>query len=146
MKVNRTITRENAMRVLYQIFLYKKNKIDYTTNGIIEEYMDNIPLEERKIINTEFLKELVEGVLNNINDIDNNISKYLENWTIDRLGLTDQAIIRISVYELLYTNTPNLVCINEAIELSKKYSDEKVSKMINGVLDKIYHEVEDKSE
>ena len=96
--------------------------------------------------NTEFLKELVEGVLNNINDIDNNISKYLENWTIDRLGLTDQAIIRISVYELLYTNTPNLVCINEAIELSKKYSDEKVSKMINGVLDKIYHEVEDKSE
>lgn len=146
MKANRTITRENAMRVLYQIFLYKKNKIDYTTNGIIEEYMNNIPLEERKIINTEFLKELVEGVLNNINDIDNNISKYLENWTIDRLGLTDQAIIRISVYELLYTNTPNLVCINEAIELSKKYSDEKVSKMINGVLDKIYHEVEDKSE
>ena len=146
MKTNRTITRENAMRVLYQIFLYKKNKIDYTTNGVIEEYMDNIPLEERKIINTDFLKELVEGVLNNINDIDNNISKYLENWTIDRLGLTDQAIIRISVYELLYTNTPNLVCINEAIELSKKYSDEKVSKMINGVLDKIYHEVEDKSE
>lgn len=134
------------MRVLYQIFLYKKNKIDYTTNGVIEEYMDNIPLEEHKIINTDFLKELVEGVLNNINDIDNNISKYLENWTIDRLGLTDQAIIRISVYELLYTNTPNLVCINEAIELSKKYSDEKVSKMINGVLDKIYHEVEDKSE
>lgn len=127
-------------------FYIKKNKIDYTTNGVIEEYMDNIPLEERKIINTEFLKELVEGVLNNINDIDNNISKYLENWTIDRLGLTDQAIIRISVYELLYTNTPNLVCINEAIELSKKYSDEKVSKMINGVLDKIYHEVEDKSE
>ena len=146
MKANRTITRENAMRVLYQIFLYKKNKIDYTTNGVIEEYMNNIPLEERKIINTDFLKELVEGVLNNINDIDNNISKYLETWTIDRLGLTDQAIIRISVYELLYTNTPNLVCINEAIELSKKYSDEKVSKMINGVLDKIYHEVEDKSE
>ena len=146
MKANRTITRAHALRVLYQIFLYKKNKIDYTTNGVIEEYMDNIPLEEHKIINTDFLKELVEGVLNNINDIDNNISKYLENWTIDRLGLTDQAIIRISVYELLYTNTPNLVCINEAIELSKKYSDEKVSKMINGVLDKIYHEVEDKSE
>ena len=146
MKANRTMTRENAMRVLYQIFLYKKNKIEYTVENTINEYMDNMPLEDRKTINIEFLKELVEGVLNNINDIDNNISKYLENWTIDRLGLTDQAIIRISVYELLYTNTPNLVCINEAIELSKKYSDEKVSKMINGVLDKIYHEVEDKSE
>lgn len=146
MKVNRTMTRENAMRVLYQIFLYKKNKIEYTVENTINEYMDNMPLEDRKTINIEFLKELVEGVLNNIDDIDIEISKYLENWTIDRLGLTDQAIIRISVYELLYTDTPNLVCINEAIELSKKYSDEKVSKMINGVLDKIYHEVEDKSE
>lgn len=146
MKANRTMTRENAMRVLYQIFLYKKNKIEYTVENTINEYMDNMPLEDRKTINIEFLKELVEGVLNNIDDIDIEISKYLENWTIDRLGLTDQAIIRISVYELLYTDTPNLVCINEAIELSKKYSDEKVSKMINGVLDKIYHEVEDKSE
>ncbi len=146
MKANRTMTRENAMRVLYQIFLYKKNKIEYTVENTVNEYMDNMPLEDRKTINIEFLKELVEGVLNNIDDIDKEISKYLENWTIDRLGLTDQAIIRISVYELLYTDTPNLVCINEAIELSKKYSDEKVSKMINGVLDKIYHEVEDKSE
>ena len=146
MKANRTMTRENDMRVLYQIFLYKKNKIEYTVENTINEYMDNMPLEDRKTINIEFLKELVEGVLNNIDDIDKEISKYLENWTIDRLGLTDQAIIRISVYELLYTDTPNLVCINEAIELSKKYSDEKVSKMINGVLDKIYHEVEDKSE
>ena len=146
MKANRTMTRENAMRVLYQIFLYKKNKIEYTVENTINEYMDNMPLEDRKTINIEFLKELVEGVLNNIDDIDKEISKYLENWTIDRLGLTDQAIIRISVYELLYTDTPNLVCINEAIELSKKYSDEKVSKMINGVLDKIYHEVENKSE
>ena len=146
MKANRTMTRENAMRVLYQIFLYKKNKIEYTVENTINEYMDNMPLEDRKTINIEFLKELVEGVLTTIDDIDKEISKYLENWTIDRLGLTDQAIIRISVYELLYTDTPNLVCINEAIELSKKYSDEKVSKMINGVLDKIYHEVEDKSE
>lgn len=146
MKANRTMTRENAMRVLYQIFLYKKNKIEYTVENTINEYMDNMPLEDRNTINIEFLKELVDGVLNNIDDIDKEISKYLENWTIDRLGLTDQAIIRISVYELLYTDTPNLVCINEAIELSKKYSDEKVSKMINGVLDKIYHEVEDKSE
>lgn len=143
MKTNRTITRENAMTILYQIFLYKKNKIDYNVEEVIEEYMNDLDLEERKKINIEFLKELINGVLNNIEDIDKNILKYLENWTIERLGLTDQAIIRISVYELLYTDTPNLVCINEAIELSKKYSDDKVSKMINGVLDKIYHEVEE---
>ena len=59
------------------------------------------------------------------------------------MGPTDQAIIRIAVYELVYTDTPNLVCINESIEIAKKYSDDKVVKMINGVLDKIYHEEEE---
>ena len=142
-KANRTVTRESAMAILYQIFLYKKNKINYDIEEVINEYLESIEIEDRKKINIDFLKELINGVLDNINDIDKNIEKYLENWDFDRLGLTDQAIIRISVYELLYTDTPNLVCINEAIELSKKYSDEKVSKMINGVLDKIYHEVQE---
>ena len=143
MKTNRTITREKAMAVLYQIFLYQKNKINYNIDEVISELMDGIELEEKKKINIEFLSSLVKGVTTNIKEIDEYITKYLANWTVERLGLTDQAIIRISVYELVYTDTPNLVCINEAIELSKKYSDEKVSKLINGVLDKIYHERED---
>lgn len=140
MKANRTITREKTMTILYQIFLYNKNKINYTIDEIIEELIEEIDIEDKKKIDIEFLKELVSGVLDNIHDIDSRVEKYLENWSLERLGLTDQAIIRIAVYELLYTDTPPLVCINEAIELSKKYSDEKVSKMINGVLDKIYHE------
>ena len=142
MKANRTITREKAMTVLYQILLYKKNKINYTIDGVINEMMESIEIEERKKIDIDFLSELVNGVIDNLVYIDDNISKYLENWSIERLGLTDQAIIRIATYELIYTSTPNLVCINEAIELSKKYSDEKVVKMINGVLDKIHHERE----
>ena len=143
MKANRTITREKAMTVLYQIFLYNKNKINYVIDDVINEIIESIDIEDRKKIDSEFLSSLVNGVLNNIEDIDSSISKYLENWSIDRLGLTDQAIIRIATFELMYTDTPNLVCINEAIELSKRYSDEKVSKMINGVLDKLYHERED---
>lgn len=140
MKTNRGISREKAMTILYQIFLYEKNKINYTVSEVINEFLDDLDVEERKKIDIDFLNELVNSVLSNIKEIDNNINKYLENWTLERLGLTDQAILRISVYELIYTNTPDLVCINEAIELSKKYSDEKVTKMINGVLDKIYHE------
>lgn len=140
MKTSRTITREKAMTILYQIFLYKKNNINYTTTEVIEEMLEDIEIEERKRIDIEFLNNIINGVLNNIGEIDKNAEKYLENWSIERLGLTDQAIIRIAIYELVYTNTPPLVSINEAIELSKKYSDEKVSKMINGVLDKIYHE------
>ncbi len=143
MKANRTITREKAMTILYQIFLYNKNNINYNIEEVTNEILESMEIEDRKKIDIKFLNDLTHGVVNNINDIDEYISKYLTNWTIDRLGLTDQAIIRISVYELIYTSTPNLVCINEAIELSKRYSDEKVSKMINGVLDKIYHEIED---
>ena len=134
MKANRTITREKAMTVLYQILLYKKNNINYVIEDVINEMMESLELEDRKKIDLEFLSILVSGVLDNINDIDNSISKYLENWSIDRLGLTDQAIIRIGTYELVYTNTPNLVCINEAIELAKKYSDDKVVKMIEEYL------------
>lgn len=143
MKGNRTITRENAMTILYQILLYKKNNISYDFNDVAEEHLETLDMEDRKKIDLDFLNSLVNGVINNLEEIDSYIAKYLENWSIDRLGLTDQAIIRIGVYELMYTETPNVVCINEAIELSKKYSDEKVSKMINGVLDKIHHERED---
>ena len=143
MKTNRSITREKAMTILYQIFLYNKNKINYDVDEVINEMIEGLDIEDRKRINIEFLTKLIKGVIENINVIDENINKYLTNWNIDRLGLTDQAITRISVYELMYTDTPSLVCINEAIELSKKYSDEKVTKMINGVLDKIYHERED---
>lgn len=142
MKANRTITREKSMTVLYQILLYNKNKISYTVEEVINEMMESLEFDDRKKVDIEFLYNLVNGVINNLDEIDNNISKYLENWNIERLGLTDQAIIRIATYELLFTETPNLVCINEAIELSKKYSDEKVVKMINGVLDKIHHERE----
>lgn len=140
MKTNRTITREKVMTILYQIFLYRKNNINYNTEDVINEVLENIIVEDRKRIDTEYLNILINGVLDNIEVIDNNINKYIESWSIDRLGLTDQAILRISVYELLYTDTPDLVCINEAIELSKNYSDDKVIKMVNGILDKIYHE------
>ena len=140
MKTNRTVTREKAMTILYQIFLYKKNNINYEVDEVINEMLEDLEIEERKKIDIEFLNNLINGVINNNNKIDEKAEKYLENWSIERLGLTDQAIIRIAIYELLYTDTPDLVCINEAIELSKKFSDEKVSKMINGVLDKIYHE------
>ncbi len=143
MKTNRSITREKAMTILYQIFLYNKNKINYDVDEVINEMIEGLDIEDRKRIDIEFLTKLIKGVIENINVIDENINKYLTNWNIDRLGLTDQAITRMSVYELMYTDTPSLVCINEAIELSKKYSDEKVTKMINGVLDKIYHERED---
>ena len=133
MQINRTEARYKAMTILYQINLYEKNKINYVIEDVIKEQLE---------IQNDFVNELVYGVIKNKKEIDQLANKYLENWNLDRLGLTDQAIIEIAIYEIMYTETPNLVCINEAIELSKKYSDEKVSKMINGILDKIHHDYE----
>ena len=95
-------------------------------------------LEQLEIEN-EFVKDLVYGVVTYQNDIDNMANKYLDNWDISRLGFTDQAILRMGIYEIINTDTPDITCIDEAVELSKEYSDEKVCKMINGVLDKVYH-------
>ena len=63
----------------------------------------------------------------------------MKDWNIDRISKVDKAILSLAIYELFYTDTPDVVAINEAIELSKKYSDEKVVKLINGVLDSIMH-------
>ena len=120
------------MTILYQMNVYDKNNIKYNIDDIIEEV---------STIENEFIKEIVYGVITYKNEIDNLANKYLEGWTIDRLGNTDIAILRMGIFELLYTDTPHVVAINEAIELAKTYSDDSVRKMINGVLDKVYHEV-----
>ena len=130
MSLSRTDARKKAMTILYQISLYEKNKIDYDFDEVIKENLDSID---------NFVLELVHGVIDNKSNIDALADTYLDNWELRRLGLTDQAIIRIAIYELLYTDIDGKVAIDEAINISKEYSDEKVVKMINGVLDKIYH-------
>lgn len=128
MKVTRSDLRVRIMTILYQINIYKKDKISYDVEEVIKEN-DNS--------NSKFVKDIVCGVLSNHEVLDNMINKYLDGWKISRLGNIDQVIFRMSVYELIYTKTPNIVCINEGIELSKKYSDEKVTNMLNAVLDRI---------
>ena len=88
-------------------------------------------------MDNKYVKDIVNGVLENQDKIDETISKYLDNWDLDRLGKTDRAILRLSTYEMMYYDTPKVVVINEAVELAKKYSDDKVVKLINAVLDKV---------
>mgnify|MGYP004637716967 FL=1 len=128
MKLNRTEAREKIMIILYQIDLYDKDNIPYDLENVFHENLE---------IDNKFVRDVVNGVLENKDNIDKIIGKYLENWDLDRLGKTDRAILRLSTYEMLYYNTPDVVVINEAVELAKKYSDDKVVKLINAVLDKI---------
>jgi len=127
---NRSELREIIIKILYQTYMYQKSNIEKNINEVIEE---NIETEN------EFINDTIKGILEKEKEIIALANKNLKDWTIDRLSLVDKAIIILGIYELKYTDTPNIVCINEAIELSKKYSDEKVIKMINATLDAIYH-------
>ena len=135
MKLSRNDSRVLAMVILYQVDLFEKRKISYSIDELIDNNTVNIGGD------LSFIKELVTGVISHKDELEDTANKYLRQWNISRLGLTDAAILKIAIYELLYTDTPYKVCIDEAIELSKSFSDEKVVGMINGVLDKVYHEV-----
>ena len=128
---NRSELREIAMQTLYQKYIYDNSNIEYDIKNIIKELLE---------VENDFVDTLVNGVIEHEKDIIKLANKYLLDWKIDRLSKVDKAIISIGIYELMYTDTPPLVVINEAIELSKKYSDETVTSMINATLDKIYHE------
>ena len=129
-QLNRSELRKKIMTILYQIGIYKKNNIEYKVDNVIKEVIE---------IDNEFVKDTVYGIITYDNDLVDVANKYLDGWSMDRLGFTDQAILKLGIYELLYTETPDVVCINEAIELAKLYSDDSVRKMINGVMDKVYH-------
>lgn len=127
---NRSELREIIMKVLYQVYIYNNTDTEYNINDLIKEQME---------IESDFVNNIVKGIMEKQEQIIELANKYLENWNIDRLSKVDKAIFSIGIYELMYTDTPSVVSINEAIELSKKYSDEKVVKMLNATLDKIYH-------
>lgn len=130
---NRSELREIAMKVLYQVYIMQNGNLEYDINELISEHID---------IKNDFVLELVEEVIKRQEEISLLADKYLKDWQIDRLNKVDKAILSIGIYELVYTKTPSIVAINESIELSKKYSDEKVTKMINATLDAIYHNEE----
>jgi len=97
-------------------------------------------LFERKIKGqkAEFALELFNGVLNNLEKIDEAINKHLsKDWEFDRLDNVDKAILRLGVYEILFTDLAYQVVINESIEIAKLLSSENATKFINGILDRI---------
>ncbi len=128
MKMSRREMRVNAIISLYQISLYEKNNIEYDKQEVILENC----LEKN-----DFIEQLVYGVLENNEEFENLINSHLKNWTLSRLGLLDASILKVATFEILKTDTPPKICINEAIEISKKYCDESVVGIVNSVLDKI---------
>lgn len=130
--MNRKRSREIAMELLFGMTL-SKNTIGETIENFKEDY-------EMKLntIDLEYIIKALEKVEENKEIIDKKIEDALTNWKIDRISKVNLSILRLSIAEMLYLeDVPGRVSINEAIELTKKYSDEKSVSFVNGVLDKV---------
>ncbi|BCD60668.1 MULTISPECIES: transcription antitermination factor NusB [unclassified Nitratiruptor] len=111
-------------------------------NPEIKKFAEDI-LEEKKIRNKqrEFALGLFKGTVEHLETIDQAIKKHLESWDMERVGHIERAILRLGVYELLYTDLDPAIVINEAVELAKQLGTDQSPKFINGVLDAIAKEV-----
>jgi len=88
-----------------------------------------------------FAKSLLAGVRLYQREIDDRLSAVAENWSLSRMAITDRNILRLGAYELLYTDTPPRVVIDEAVELAKLFGSQQSGPFVNGILDRLYRDI-----
>ncbi|MFA4991700.1 MAG: transcription antitermination factor NusB [Candidatus Omnitrophota bacterium] len=128
----RTLARECALKVLYRIEIAREPAEDS-----IKDFWSKpeAPIDEQV---RAFAGTLVNGTCENISEIDAVISRHADNWTISRMAVIDKNILRMAIFEMLFSrDIPPNVSINEAIELAKRYGDIDSGKFVNGILDKV---------
>ncbi len=126
----RTRARERALQALYQIDVAAEG-IDEALAGFWKSFE---PVEHEV---RELAEALVRGVAEHRRSVDDAIEEASSNWRLDRMARVDRNVLRLAVYELLRTDVPVKVVINEAIELGKKFGSESSGAFVNGVLDKV---------
>ncbi len=128
--MKRRWAREMVLKILFQIFVGNQTKEE-----VIEEYLNTKKLDKNL---ESFILDLVDNTLEHLDQIDQIIQDYSIDWDLDRLGNVELNILRFAIYELLYReDIPSNVTINEAIEITKKYTTIEASKFVNGILGKI---------
>lgn len=92
---------------------------------------------DRGFASNKYVRETYFGASEKLDLLDETVSEYATNWKVDRMSRTAKAILRLSVYELMFTDVPPKVAINEAIEIAKEYADEAEAAFVNGILNKL---------
>lgn len=132
--MKRTETRELAFRLIYSIEIQKEMDEEQ-----VELFLEENEIEEKAEIN--YIKQTFDGIKENKEEIANLISSNLkEKWTMDRISKIDLAILKVAIYELIFSKLPYKVVINEAVELAKKYGDDSSKSFVNGILASIVKE------
>lgn len=130
--MSRRNARKHIFNLVFQTEFNNDIDIDESVNTYIAEYSD-FEKSEREFILNEY-----KGIKENLEEIDNCIDSLASGWSISRLAKTDLAILRIAVYEILYSKEiPDKVAANEAVELAKLFSGDKGPAFVNGVLSKV---------
>jgi N utilization substance protein B len=133
---NRHLSRTLAMQTL---FVWDFNKKSKNLDEIMQENFANFAPD---FDDGGFVKELINGISKHIDDIDNYIKKYAPEWPIDQITGIDRNVLRLGIYELVFSTTiPPKVAINEAIEVAKNFGGDSSGKFINGVLGSIYSDM-----
>lgn len=136
--MSRRIARKHIFNIIFQTEFYNDEDI----NDIIDNYDENI--KESNDADKEFIKNELKGIIDNKKEIDNIINKYAVGWSIERIAKVDIAILRLAVYEIVFSNDiPQKVSVNEAVELAKEFSSDKSPAFINGILGKIVSSYEE---
>lgn len=128
----RRVGRTLAFQVLYSThFVDAENPMD------IDALFDNNPLvaEEESETACDFARDLIHGVDAQRTKLDEIIEAQTQHWKIERIAIVELSILRLSLYEMMFTDIPVKAAINEAIELSKTFGDEKSRSFVNGILD-----------
>ena len=132
----RSRAREVAFQVLYQDDLNPRNNP-----------AEGDQLIERRLRADDmiaFARELVAGVRQHRAELDALIEQTAANWSLKRMAATDRNVLRLGAYELLHTDTPPRVAIDEAVELAKRFGSAQSSQFVNGILDKVMHAAEER--
>lgn len=133
--MNRSAAREETFKLIYSLEVQREK----TLSECIDLYLESEEIDDEKTI--QYIKDTVNGINEKESDIVEQISKNLKpGWKIERISKIELALLKIAIYEILYTDTPFKVAINEAIELSKKYGEDNSSVFVNGILASIVKE------
>ena len=127
--MNRTETRETTFKLLYSLQIIKDVDIDEQ----IDIYINETEINDIEVIN--YLKTTVKGVFKNNSDIEKQIEDNIKSdWSMNRIQKVDLTLLKLGIFEILYSKIPYKVAINEVVELAKKYGDDSSSSFVNGVL------------
>ena len=135
--MNRVKSREYLLQLAYKMEITSETALE-TFNSFMEN--EDISKDD---LDLAYIKSGLLGIEENKEKLDSLIESQLVKWKLNRISKVNISILRISTYEILFAeDVPGKVSINEAIELCKKYSDNKSVSFINGVLDKVYKNME----